>query len=374
MARLTATMMALLLTQAAHAGDIVFDLPSDDRWHYPFNFSPGTRELAPVFSSIGDPNFHTFNDRDGILIVAWDTAALISPGQPLATYRLRSLQVTLMNIEGADWIPDLTIDEWYTHDWHNDGTLNADGFPRGHPSDSDGESDDVDPGRPIELFGAGFGPTYSLLSWNELSPYAGGDQYTLRPRDPFPFTYEPQTLAMLHVEDSLKGAHNSAVGVTHFTAIPWAIGVPINYTPGNQPVPFDVVFDVDLAAFNGQVQGYFQNQLAVGRVVVVITCLRETSKQGAGNPNFFTKEILNIDPSVRAPTLRIEFASPPDGDMDDDNNVSYDDFAVFWDCLEGPQQIPAIGATCLDNFDFDTDEDVDLRDLSNWMRRFTGGS
>jgi hypothetical protein len=56
---------------SAQGGEFVFDTPSDDRWHYPFNFTPGHRAVASCFGSTADPNFTTFNDRDGIFLIAW---------------------------------------------------------------------------------------------------------------------------------------------------------------------------------------------------------------------------------------------------------------------------------------------------------------
>jgi len=76
-----------------------------------------------------------------------------------------------------------------------------------------------------------------------------------------------------------------------------------------------------------------------------------------------TKPVLTIRSAVR-------------GDADDDGDADLDDFAIFTDCLTGPDMTPmptrsgmtAVG--CLAVFDQDTDGDVDLDDLSGMLRAF----
>src|SRR5262245_44587334 len=246
----TALVVALPGFSAA-AQTFDFPTPSDDRWQYPFNFSGGARTTASCFSSLGTgtPAFSNFNDRDGVLIVAWNTSGMIAPGQGAASYDIESINVTVTNEPLAEWAIDLTTDEWFTFDFNNDGALNPDGIPRGQPGDTDGESNDADAGRPLELFGAGFGPTYTAATWNENSAYVGGTDAVSLPRDPFPFVYQDGTGAMLHCEDSVQGQHNPGVG--SFTPTPWAVGAPINYTPGSQPTSFDIRFAIDLSLSGG---------------------------------------------------------------------------------------------------------------------------
>jgi len=205
-----ATATAILIsavcgTAAAQSFD--FTTPSDDRWSYPFNFNNGTRMNASVFQAANQAGF---NDRDAEVVVRWDTSSLITPGQGASSYNIDSIVVTLINDSGATWIVDLTADEWYTADINEDGSINLDGIPRGEVGDTDGESDDADPGRPIELYGAGFGPTHSAASWTEFSAYVGSDSVADIARDPFPFMYQPGTGDMLHIEDHAKGLWNDA--------------------------------------------------------------------------------------------------------------------------------------------------------------------
>ncbi|MHC4064670.1 MAG: M12 family metallo-peptidase, partial [Planctomycetota bacterium] len=65
------------------------------------------------------------------------------------------------------------------------------------------------------------------------------------------------------------------------------------------------------------------------------------------------------------------------GDFDGDGDVGPDDFAAFSDCLAGPDQPPnptdaSCAGACLDAFDFDLDEDVDLEDFDALTEVYTG--
>ncbi len=385
----------LVSAPRAAAEEFVFLKPSDDVWHYPFNFTPGTRDTGPLFGSVGNVFYAGFNDRDGIILIAWNTAAQIDTGRSFAAYDIQAITVTLTHqdcppgdcgvfIFPATWPVDLTVDEWFTYDANNNGIMDGPEVP------------DPDPGRPLELFGVGFGPQYNYFTWTQTTPYVGGtclfgqNVCSFVPRDPFPMTFQAGSGAMLHVEDSVKGRWNEGLDtplcahpqeVCPFTPIPWAIGHPIGYTPGAQAAAFDVVFSVNLQLLDGLVKRYFQEQLHHGRVVVAITSLVETGEQEPGNPTFFLKEATEPSggfppiPAAKAPKLVIDLRTAPTGDVDGDNHVALDDWAELSSCLQGPNTPPpsVIRAQCLDVFDFDADGDVDSRDAADFFRRFTGG-
>ncbi|MBI4581204.1 MAG: hypothetical protein HY718_15990 [Planctomycetes bacterium] len=340
-----------------------------DRWHYPFSFTPGTRSVATCFGAAGSA---AFNDRDGCVVVVWNTGALLPAGLGVEAYGVRSVRVTLTNPKDATWQIDTTVDEWFTYDVNGDDQLNADGVARGEPGDLDGESDDADAGRPIELFGAGFGPTYTLQTWTETSLYVGSDSVSDLPRDPFPFVFLGGGPDALHVEDNVKGLHNAGLGVYQFTPQPWAIGNPQQYTPGSQPTPFDVTFDVDLGLSGGSVRWYFREQLNAGRVAVYVTSLREALMFGSGPqlPAFFMKEGLSLDPGAKAARLDIDACQPVGPDFDFDCDVDEDDLDAFEVCQTGPGLGPP--ATGCERADFDNDLDVDSTDFAAWQRCSSG--
>ncbi len=326
-----------------------FNVPSDDRWQYPFNSTPGTR---PIGSCFGAGGYSGFNDRDGEVLLGWDTSSSITPGQGAASYNIASVTITLTSQSGATWPIDLSVDEWYTYDLNSDGQINADGIPRGQPGDTDGESSDTDVGRPIELFGMGFGPVFDAESWNEFSFYVGSSSMGDFPRDPFPFVYRDGFSDMLHVEDSVKGLHNSGLTpplcgpsdtVCPFTPIPWAIGVPVNYTPGAQTTAFDVTFEVNLSLSSGRVRQYFQDQLNTGRVMVAVTSLTEAAIMGeqSGFPSFFMKEATAADAVPARLKIVLSSCTQGDGDINCDGVVNQTDVGLFVSVLVGTDVDPS---------------------------------
>ncbi len=335
----------------AAAQSFTFATPSDDRWHYPFNFQPGVRPTASLFGTTG---LFGFNDRDGVMLAAWRTDSQIPANQGASSYDdLETIRITIFNRSGATWLIDTSADEWFTYDFNGDGVVNGDGVPRGAPGDVDGESSDSDPGRPIELFGVGFGPTTQETMWTEFTPYIGATSTANAARDPFPMTFGPGGV-QLHCEDSVKGLHNEAAGVGRFTPAPWATGVPQGYTPGSGAPPFRVVFEIDVAAADPLVRQYFLEQLNRGRLIVAITSLSETVQMGGTSalPNFVTKEGVNAEPGLAAPRLELIFASVIPGDTNCDGFVTVGDIGGFVLALTNPAQyaiqFPNCDATAAD--------------------------
>ncbi len=306
--RISSTIVLALLTSLS-AAQIRFDTPSDDRWFYPFNFNPCARTVGSCFGAAG---LNGFNDRDGTFLAVWDTSELVPPGQGAENYDISALRVTVTNIADADWAVDLTPDEWYTFDINQDGFINADGIPRGEQGDTDGESSDADAGRPLELFGVAFGPQSDYATWSECSDYHGSDSQNNLPRDPFPFVYQEATNDLLHCEDNVKGLHNDglSIPVFEFTPVSWTVGVPVGYTPGEQTVPFDITFDINLSRSDARVLRYFQEQLNGGRVFIYINSLADTS-MGGGQSEFPTLYMKESTEQGAAPArLELSFNEP----------------------------------------------------------------
>ncbi len=383
----------MLLPSIAGAVEFVFDKPSDDIWQYPFNFNKGNADTGKVFGSPGNVTFNGFNDRDGVIIAAWDTDTLIPMGQAPSSYNIAAITVTLTHqdcppgdcglfVTPATWPIDLTIDEWFTFDVNNNGLID------------NGEQPDLDPGRPFELYGVGF-ENFMFDSWNEDDNFVtstcqtGVDVCNFVPRDPYPMMYRLGTGEVMHVEDNIHGAWNPSFAndvcgdpdaSCPFTPTPWAIGHPINYNPdGTQTDPFEVVFDVNLNLSGGLVRQYFQEQLAGGRVIISVSSLFLIGVQELGSPTFWLKEATEPFggfppiPGAVAPKLTIVFQTPATGDYDGNNVINSEDYASLAACLAGPMVGPPINATkCLDVFDFNRDDDVDMNDAAVFVNRFQG--
>lgn len=371
----TFALIILLAAPGLAAGAVLdFPTPSDDRWHYPFNFTPGTRPVATCFGTGG---LNGFNDRDGIAVIAWDTSALIPPGLGAANYPISSLTVTLTNQANAAWQVDLTPDEWYTYDLNGDGTINADGIPRGEPGDTDGESSDLDPGRTVELYGAGFGPVHNAVDWIETSFYVGSDSVVNSPRDPFPFVYRDVTGELLHTEDHMKGLFNGGLTppfcgppdtTCPFTPIPWAVGVPVNYTPAAQPTPFDVVFTVNLDQSDNRVRQYFQESLNAGRVFVIISSGADAVFMSgqATFPTLYMKEATAA--GAKPGKLSITLGGCQAGDINCDGDVDGADRDLFIAVLLGTET----GADFVQRSDLDGSGAADGRDMPAFVQAYIG--
>lgn len=367
--RLIIGSLAVALTSVAQAEPHALPTPTDDRWHYPFNFTPGSRPVATCFGAAGSPGF---NDRDAELVIGWATTGALPAGHGSGAYGVRSVKLTLVNTPNAQWPVDTTPDEWFTYDLNGDDQLNGDGIARGEPGDIDGESDDTDPGRPIELFGAGFGPFYTPSTWTETSLYVGSGSESDDPRDPFPFVFDDSTGQPLHVEDNVAGLHNAGLDVFSFTPTPWAIGEPLNYVPGNQPAPFQVAFEVDLGLSAGRVHAWFRQGLNAGRVVLVVTSLAEATLMGpqSGFPAFYTRDGVGLHALAAAPRLDIDACLAVAPDFDRDCDVDGDDVDHLRGCATGAAVTPPAGE-CLDA-DLDDDGDVDQADFGLLQRCHSG--
>src|SRR5262249_58355842 len=117
--------------------------------------------------------------------------------------------------------------------------------------------------------------------------------------------------------------------VFNFTPQPWAIGIPVNYTPNAQPVPFDVVFNINLSLSGGLVRSYYQQQLNAGRVFAYVTALTDTIQGGTpgGVPSFYQQEGIGLDPNAAAPKLTIVLSPSLPGDTDGNGCVNLSDLS-----------------------------------------------
>jgi hypothetical protein len=203
------------------------ETPNADVWQYPFNGTPGVRTTAPLFSA-GPP----FNYRDGEFLVGFGTDTVVEAGKGLSGYNIEACSVRVWSVSGSSW--DI----------------------RGTTSE-------------IELFGTGFGPTYTAEIWSETSGVratAPGPPPAVL-RDPYPMTLEGN-----RAEDDTM-------------ALPWAIGRTLGYNPGAAGSPFAIQFDLDVA--EPAIQQYLRQGLDNGTLFFHITTTRDSSE---GTINLITKE------------------------------------------------------------------------------------
>ena len=70
-----------------------FNEPSDDRWTYPRNSTPGKRNLAPVFGFVSGEGDDRVAQRYGQMIVAFDTISKVPLGLHYSQYKIKSATV-----------------------------------------------------------------------------------------------------------------------------------------------------------------------------------------------------------------------------------------------------------------------------------------
>lgn len=277
-----------------------FEQPTLDRWMYPFNASPGMRPAAPVFATFGDAS--GVDTRHGQFLMGWDTGDVIPTNHPPRCYIITFARLTLRTLRDGSFLNDST----------------ADSFASYLPADSFLSAPDGDPGRPVELFGAGFRNGFSEETFVESAPFgaastAGRNAY----------------VAGFNMEGKLVDVSNN-VGKTNaawlpFPTSPFAVGV-IGTVPAGEPVPAGSPVRFDLNLKDPLVLRYLKASLSLGRLRLTATWLGESGGfSGTPRyPDFATRENLLYDP----PQLEIGGLLVGAGDTDGDQLP--DDWERHW--------------------------------------------
>lgn len=280
-----------------------FESPSADRWNYPFNPTPGTRWTASTFGN--EPGAPLFDNRDGQMIVAFDTASAVPSGLGAERYEVLALRLVVENAVDGAWNFDPTPDPWQSY----------------LPLDDPQWIPDEDGGEAIELFGVGFRNGVDASSWQESTPFGFGDPLDPSIRSAFPIDFVGG--AAIDVSNSVR---------EQFDPAPWAVGLAEGVAAGD-PVPYGaaVAFEVDLA--RSAIEAYVAEALDRGRLILAVTSLAKVVQQGSTFPAFHCKE----SPLVAAGfanaarlevVVRIATSNRP-ADLDGDGFVGGADLAVI---------------------------------------------
>ena len=225
--------------------NIEFKEPYLDRWTYPNNSTPGSRGMASVFANSSDWT------RMGQFVIGFQTAEFIPKEKGAENYSIDSIRLSLITPGEPSFQYDPTYDLFETY-----------------------TSEDSDPGRPIELHGAGFRNDYSgedFLSRNTPS-FSGGL------RTVFPLSWDLEG-------NDLDVSGNVGLKVE---SRPWAIGKIAAAEEGAfVDKEMEMIFDVDLSDPN--VNRYIQRELDSGTLHFVLSSLHTANHQG-GFVNFFTRD------------------------------------------------------------------------------------
>ncbi len=312
----------------AHAGDepipaiAVYEEPAVDRWFYPFNTTPGTRGVMPIFGATGTPDF---DDRDGQVLLRWDTADQVEPGLGPDGYDVLSVRITLTNATDDEVLYDDTVDPYTAY------------LP---PEDPEFTEDD--PGSPLELFGVAGRNGFEPLTFAENGPYAPGDPIGADIRNLYAIDLEPGG-AEIDVNNNVRD---------RFTPAPWAVGTVDGLAPGD-PVPGDAVFTFELDLSRPEVEAYVAAQLDQGGLAVLVTSLERVVVQGGTFVRGYAKESVQAQIGlVDAATLEIVWQAaggiPCPEDLDGNGQVDFSDLlavlSAFGDCDACPEDLDGSGA------------------------------
>ncbi len=214
--------------------------PSQDRWMYPSNATPGTRAQASTFSAL--PDSSGVDDRWAFYLFAFDTASIAPPGLEPRRYQIRSMRVTARIGQDRLFAYDPTEDPWNSY----------------ATADVPAEIPDANTGRPLELFGAGFRNGFTAADFTEFSPYGSN---TPGQRNAYPLGYDHNATP--------RDVSNNVT--EQFEPLPWSIG-QMDLAPGTL-VPEGTVVTFDLDLTQPGVAHYLQQGLANGRLWFSLTSL-----------------------------------------------------------------------------------------------------
>jgi hypothetical protein len=238
---------------------------TSDRWMYPFNISPGIRPGGSVFGYVPYPvpAEQNFDNRDGQVIIAFDTTDLIETNAGVSNYRIDSLVVEI-TLSGQLSSPvDETTDDWKTY----------------LPNSSKDWVSDSDAGRPIELFAAGFRFGYTRDTWTDDAPFSVTGPIGTLNRTVFS--------AEIMTDGSLDDVSSSFAA--EFTPNPLAVATFPGYSPGDTaPEGAIARFEIDLTAPENA--GWVAESLDAGRIIFAVTSLVTAAQGDATLTQFYLKE------------------------------------------------------------------------------------
>ncbi len=288
----------------AFAGPVEFNYaqPTLDRWMYPFNQTPGTEGEARIFAALG---LQGFDDRDGQFLVGFETSAQVPTGLGASNYFVWKARLRLRVSQPDRFVYDPSFDSVATS------------FPPSHP----GFVPDVDPGKPVELHGAGYRNGFTALTFCETCTFGGPPLVPPAEgaRNVFAAIFDAQGVAT----DASRNVRQE------FEAPGLAVGQTTAAAPGALvPQAAEFVFDIDLCSPGAR--DYLRRSLNDGVVNLVATTLLPVAGPGATDfPNFYTKENPIAQILGYQPKLELIVTQGKRSDFNNDGSLTIADFIAF---------------------------------------------
>jgi hypothetical protein len=284
------------------------DVPTLDRWMYPFGFERGSEVSAATFGSF-DPRFDT---RDAQFLLGWDLADAVPTQRPAARYLVKRVRV-IASCATENFPYDPSHDDYRTY-LTNSPLYVVDG----------------DLGRPAELVGVGFRGDFTAATFKENSFFGplgpiSGSNISIGTRNAFGAVFD--TNGVLADISNQVGQTNATLNYPPYEFSPWATGVAPALQSGD-PVVLGTAFQFDLDLTDPLVVGYLQVALREGRLRLMITSLHPAVQSGFGGggayPRWYTKENLLGTPA------RLELDVTVVDDTDTDKDGLPDDWERFY--------------------------------------------
>lgn len=275
--RLLLPLFAAIIGTSAAAQPVLIPEPSADRWMYASNTTPGTRSQASTFSSL--PASTGVDDRFGFFLIRFDTTAAVPAGLPPSSYRIRSITLTAT----------IGQDELFRYDPSED-PLASYGTP-----ESPATVSDPDPGRPLELHGAGFRNGFTTENFEEDSQGGG---ITPGSRNAYPLVFNADSTP----RDVSNNITNS------FESTPWAVGLTNELDP-SELVPLETPFSFSIDTTLPGVDQYLRESLSTGKLWLSLSSLHPATQQGGEFVAWLTRDdaIHQLFGGL-APTLTLDVA------------------------------------------------------------------
>lgn len=330
-----------LMSAPALAQVIVVDRsePDLDRWNYPFNTTPGTRETAPSFGAINTPGF---DDRDSQFLIGFDLSSEVPTGQPLANYRVLSATVTATVSNDMDFQYDPTPDSWVN--------FVDSGDPDYVP--------DADAGQAVTIWGTGYRNGFDMLSYTETSVFGGVAAVppAQGARNAFAAEFDSAGVAT-DVSNNLKERFD-----------PTPLGIGVAPLAAGADVPVDTVFTFELDLCGEGTLAFLRESLQAGQLNLSISSLQLASGDPGGGggviyPVWYTRENAIALLLGYAPTLHLEVRVGNPADLNGDGTLNLDDLDTFVSAFLIGDLTADLDGNCVLNLD----------DLDAFVSAFLGG-